>query len=258
VRYLRRQSERFDLHCCPGRAPKAFELKSHNKLLSVIIPTYNEAMHIAALLEVLQAQSESPVEIIVTDGGSKDNTVEIAKGFEGVTTISIGKGRALQMNAGAAAASSDILFFLHVDSTPPSSFVKDILHAIEHGAVAGCFRLQFDHDHWFLKGNAWFTRFNINGLRFGDQGLFVKKEQFLEVGGFRGDHIVMEDQEIVHRLRQQGRFVVINKKMITSARKYRQHGVFRTQAYFYLIWTLYYCGVSQQQLIRLHRRLTRK
>ena len=162
------------------------------------------------------------------------------------------------MNYGAAKARGDVLYFLHADSIPPNNFIKYIVDACERNYVSGCFYLQFDYNHWFLKANAWFTRFDVNAVRFGDQSLFVVKEVFNKCGGFREDLYMMEDQEIIHRIKKFGRFIVMNDVVITSARKYHDNGIYRTQAIFFRIWFLYYIGCPQERLLKLHKRLVRK
>ena len=99
--------------------------------------------------------------------------------------------------------------------------------------------------------NCWFTPFNVNAVRFDDQNLFVRKEIFKNAGGFREDLLMMEALEIIHRLKLQGRFIVLNGKVITSARKYLDNGIYKMQFIFYTIWMLYYLGFSQQYLIQL-------
>ena len=116
----------------------------------------------------------------------------------------------------------------------------------------------FRSSHWFLKANAWFTRFNINAVRFGDQSLFVTKEVFQKSGGFREDLLMMEDQEIIHRIKKYGRFKVMNDYVTTSARKYLDNGIYRLQAIFFRIWFLYYLHYPQERLLKLHRKLVRK
>jgi rSAM/selenodomain-associated transferase 2 len=229
------------------------------QLISIIIPAYNEADQIAATIRKTQAaKGPCPVEIIVVDGGSNDGTPEIASGSGAITLRSKRKGRAAQMNAGASAAKGGILYFLHADSIPPKGFSSYILEALQGGAVSGCFRLAFDYSHWFLAANSWFTRFNVNAVRFGDQSLFVTREVFQKTGGFREDLLMMEDQEIIHRIRKHGKFRVMNDVVITSARKYIDNGVYRMQGIFYTIWLLYYLGYSQERLLKLHRKLIRK
>lgn len=228
-------------------------------MLSIIIPTYNEAEQIVqTIASVKTAAGNYEYEIIIVDGGSNDATVFLAKSNNATTIISNKKGRAAQMNFGAANASGDVLYFLHADSIPPENFTTYISDALHKNYSSGCFRLQFDYNHWFLKANAWFTRFDVNAIRFGDQSLFVTKDVFNKCGGFHEDSCMMEDQEIIHRLKKFGRFIVMNNVVITSARKYHDNGIYRMQAIFFRIWFLYYMGYSQEKLLKLHKRLIRK
>ncbi len=229
-------------------------------MISIIIPTYNEEARIADTIQKLQHNNFDGLlkEIIVSDGGSKDKTVAKAKDAGAEVIISLKKGRAAQMNYGASASKGDVLYFLHADSIPPQNFAKDILSAIKKNYSSGCYRLQFDIDHWFLKANCWFTRFNINYIRFGDQSLFVTKQVFEKCGGFNEKLFIMEDQEIIHRIKKYGKFTVINAAVTTSARKYLDNGIYRMQAIFFRIWFLYYMGYSQEQLLKLHKKLIHK
>ncbi len=228
-------------------------------MISVIIPAYNEEAHIKITIQRLWDNDKQNLilEIIVCDGGSVDNTIAIAQSV-GVAVIQSPKGRAKQMNAGASIAQCAILYFFHADSIPPQRFTTHILDAYKAGATSGCFRLAFDYDHWFLKTNVWFTRFNVNAVRFGDQSLFVTKNVFQMAGGFREDLLMMEDQEIIHRIKKHGKFKVMNYYVITSARKYLDNGILRMQGIFYRIWAMYYLGYSQQEMLKVHRRLIRK
>ncbi|OQP60243.1 TIGR04283 family arsenosugar biosynthesis glycosyltransferase [Niastella populi] len=227
-------------------------------MISVIIPAYNEEAHLKTTIEKLWDLDEENLiqEVIVADGSSEDGTVSIAQSA-GVKVVTGDKGRAKQMNRGASAAKGKILYFLHADSIPPKRFSTDIVNAHSKGYQSGCFRLAFDHDHWFLKANAWFTRFDVNAVRFGDQSLFVTKKLFENAGGFREDLLMMEDQEIIHRIKRHGKFKVMNDYVTTSARKYLDNGVFRMQRIFYRIWALYYLGYSQEKLLEMHRKLIR-
>lgn len=228
-------------------------------MVSIIIPTYNEAGQIAHTISKIKAAAgNNEIEIIISDGGSNDETVSIAAACGINTVISNKRGRAAQMNKGASIANGNILYFLHADSIPPDSFTDYIFKTTEQGAISGCFRLAFDYDHWFLKANAWFTRFNVNAVRFGDQSLFVTKEVFEKCNGFREDLWMMEDQEIIHRIKKFGKFLVMNDVVTTSARKYLDNGIYRMQAIFFRIWFLYYMGYTQQYLLKLHKRLIRK
>ena len=228
-------------------------------MFSIIIPTFNEADQIAQTISKTHAANgKHEAEIIVVDGGSIDNTIEIAQQCGAIAVKSERKGRAAQMNTGTSIAKHELLYFLHADSIPPNAFTTQILAAYQNGVKSGCFRLTFDHEHWFLKANAWFTRFDVNAVRFGDQSLFTTKEVFHKAGGFKEDVIMMEDQEIIHRLKKHGRFKVMNDYVTTSARKYLDNGVYRMQGIFYRIWAMYYLGYTQQQMLNVHRRLIRR
>ncbi|MGZ8559235.1 MAG: TIGR04283 family arsenosugar biosynthesis glycosyltransferase [Chitinophagaceae bacterium] len=228
-------------------------------MISIIIPTYNEADQIEQTISRIQVnKGPHPIEIIVVDGGSNDQTISIAEKCGAITLLSEKKGRAAQMNIGASLAKGEIFYFLHADSLPPENFANHITGAVNKGYSCGCFRLRFDLSHWFLKANCWFTRFNINVVRFGDQSLFVTRDVFNKCGGYNESLQIMEDQEIIHRIKKHGKFKVMNAAVTTSARKYRDNGIFRMQAIFYRIWLLYYLGYPQEQLLRLYQKLIRK
>jgi rSAM/selenodomain-associated transferase 2 len=228
-------------------------------MISIIIPTYNEADQIAGAIGKLKdITADGDVEIIVSDGGSTDQTRQLAKDSGATVLRSKKKGRAAQMNAGAAIAKSDMLYFLHADTVPPEGFLTDIINASAQGYDAGCFMLAFDHSHWFLKANCWFTRFDMNALRFGDQSLFVTKVAFEKAVGFCEQHLVLEDQELIKRLRKIVRFKVIKKAVTTSARKYLENGIYKTQGVFFFIYFLYRIGFSQQKLVNIYKKLIRQ
>ena len=229
-------------------------------MISIIIPTHNEEENIAeTILEIKKRDTANLIsEIIVSDGQSTDETTSIASNAGATVVVSPKKGRSAQMNFGASIAKGEILYFLHADSIPPKIFTKNIVDAFKKNYVAGCFRLAFDYDHWFLKANCWFTRFDVNAVRFGDQSLFVTKDVFEKCGGFDESLLMMEDQEIIHRIKKNGNFIVMNNAVITSARKYLDNGIYRMQTIFFRIWFLYYLGYSQEYLLKLHKKLIRK
>jgi rSAM/selenodomain-associated transferase 2 len=229
-------------------------------MISVIIPVYNEEGVIGNTVRYLKTVSESEhiKEIIVVDGGSCDNSVAEAEKEGALVIRNTRKGRATQMNEGARVAKGSILYFLHADSIPPGCFATDITEAVKNGFPVGCYRLRFDLDHWFLKVNTWFTRFDINAFRYGDQSLFVTKEIFFKASGFSEKHVVMEDHEIIRRLRRHGNFIIVPKEIITSARKYVANGVFKMQGVFYLMYFMYRLGWSQEKLVAIFGKLVRQ
>lgn len=242
--------------------PPAFNLPAQTAgLVSIIIPTYNEAAGIEALLHHLRqagTAADAAVEIIVADGLSTDATAELACRAGAQVVACPRKGRAVQLNYGARQATGDILYFLHADTLPPVGFLSDIRQAVAAGYGCGCYRLAFDEPHWFLQANAWFTRFDVDAVRFGDQSLFVTRAVFEQAGGFREKLLIMEDQEIIGRLKQHTRLRVLPGPIVTSARKYRANGVFRLQGAFVLLALLYYLRVPQAMLLRLYRKLIRQ
>jgi len=229
-------------------------------MISVIIPAYNEEEHIKATIQrVWHYDNDNLVkEIIVVDGGSSDATVTIARS-EGVrAVVSHKKGRAAQMNYGATIATEKIFYFLHADTMPVMGFTGDIRQALEDGYDAGCFMLAFDHPHWFMKANCWFTRFDVDAFHYGDQSLFVKCDHFQNAGGFCEKHIVFEDFHMITQLKKRGRFTIVKKRVITSARKYLDNGIYKTQGVFYLMYFLYKLGLSQPRLVATYKRLIKQ
>ena len=228
--------------------------------LSIIIPMLNEAGHIGPLLQALhELGAFAPeVEIIVVDGGSHDASVkEATQAGANAVVISPRQGRAAQLNYGARQARGRMLYFLHADSYPPPTLLADLKQALTAGYGSGCYRLAFNDRHWFLRLNAWFTRFDWNWVRFGDQSLFVRREVFAQAGAFDETLRVFEDQEIISRLRRHGTFIILPGAVTTSARKYHDNGVYRLQLIFGLLCVLYQLGASQTQLVRVYKRLIR-
>lgn len=223
--------------------------------LSIIIPTYNEEAVIQRLLRYLQERVSPGTEIIVADGGSTDATRHMAAAQGAQVLYCPSKGRGTQMNAGAAASTGDVLYFLHADTFPPDAFETHIKQAVQQGAGSGCYRLRFDLPHWFLRLNAWFTRFDVDAVRFGDQSLFVRRDVFVSQGGFDERLLLLEDQEVIGRLRKKGRFVVLPQQVVTSARKYEEVGVYRLQGSYYLLYFMYRMRVPQQRLVQVYKWL---
>ncbi|MHC4277532.1 MAG: TIGR04283 family arsenosugar biosynthesis glycosyltransferase [Planctomycetota bacterium] len=218
---------------------------TETELVSVIIPTLNEQDSIAATLKAVKDQ-DGGLEIIVVDGESRDDTCDIAGRY--ATVINSRRCRAVQMNTGARYASGGILLFLHGDTTLPQGALMTIREALRApGVVAGSFSLRFDTPHRFLRSLTFFTRFSWWWARYGDQGLFLRRETFEALGGFK-EIPIMEDVDIIWRLRRLGRLHIIQNQVVTSARRYLRSGVFRQHALNFFLVVAYYLGVSPDRL----------
>lgn len=234
-------------------------MSGEKPVISVIIPVYNEADGIDGFLREAEkmAANDGSLEWLIVDGGSTDGTVAVVKKAGFPVLISPRKGRAAQMNHGASQSKGGILYFLHADTIPPLGFPEKIRNAVKDGAESGCFRLAFDEPNPVMRLYAWFTRFDLLPFRFGDQSLFVLRTLFQRLDGFRNDHILMEDNEFIRRLRKHGNFRLMPDEVVTSARKYRENGFVRLQIIFTIIFFLYYAGVSQETLVAIYRDLVR-
>lgn len=224
--------------------------------ISVIVPTYNEEGNIKKLIMHLKKISTTNVlEILIIDCGSTDKTVEIAKKLDVQTIISDCKGRAVQMNLGAKVAKGDILHFIHADTLPPVSCFDDVIEAIEEGYEMGCFTYKFDSNFLLLKINSYFTRWDKIWSRGGDQTLFIEREVFEKLNGYRKDYLIMEEYELIERARKKYNFKIIKKDAIVSARKYKKNGYLRVQLANLLAFRLYRRGAPQEQIVNTYRRL---
>ncbi len=220
--------------------------------ISIIIPTLNEERCIAQTLQAIP--SSDRVEIIVADGGSCDRTLEIA-GRQGARVLKVPGGRARQMNAAARQARGEILLFLHADTRLMagfSSFVPETLAGKK--VVAGAFRLRIDASGWGFRliervAN-WRSRFLHTP--YGDQALFLSRQTFREVGGFP-DLPIMEDFELVSRLRRKGRIALARQAAATSARRWQRLGLVRTTLINWGMVAGYLVGVSPARLASWYR-----
>ncbi len=227
-------------------------------MISIIIPTYNEEKSISDLLGHLckGISGLDGAEIIVVDGGSQDNTVDVVRSC-GITCIpSKRKGRAAQMNTGAEHATHNTLYFVHADTIPPLSFMDDINQALRKGYKSGCYRYQFDHYPTpLLRINAYCTRFDRIMCRGGDQTLFISKKLFNSLGGFREDYMIMEDYDLIQKIQKTSSFKIIQKDATVSSRKYSENGYFRVQIANLTVFMMYFAGASQELMVHAYKNL---
>ncbi len=224
--------------------------------ISIIIPVLNESEIIGDLLQHLYLQSNPKLiaEIIVVDGGSSDQTKDIVATFQDVILLVSQKGRAKQMNEGARHATGNILYFLHADSFPPRNFDALIIKEFNKNNVAGCFRMQFDSTHWWLRLASWLTQFKWRACRGGDQSQFISASLFNEIGGYDESYIIYEDNILINELYSKKEFVVIQQKIKTSARLYKKHGIWKLQFHFWTIYVKRWFGASAKELYAYYKK----
>jgi rSAM/selenodomain-associated transferase 2 len=213
--------------------------------LSVVVPALNEASGIRAALEALAPLRARGHEVIVVDGGSSDDTVRIAQGLAD-RVMHVPRGRALQMNAGARAASGEVLVFLHADTRLPADFV------IPEFAQWGRFDVRIDGRHPLLKvvACAMNLRSRLTGIATGDQAMFVRRDVF---PGFP-EIPLMEDIALSRLLKRRAPPACLRARVTTSGRRWESRGVLRT---IFLMWSLrlmYFLGASPERLARIYYR----
>ena len=219
--------------------------------ITMILPVYNESKTIEAMMDQLDALPGN-WEILFADGGSKDDTIQ--KIGTRYRCLKSPKGRANQMNHGAANASSEILWFVHCDSRLPIDAYEQIFHAVENGAQWGCFHIGFDYHGPFMGCNTFFSnRRARKGIAFGDQGIWIKKDLFGAVGGFP-ELPIMEDYEFSLRLQQRGIPICqLPGTIITSGRRYEKRFPLITMWQMFYLRCLYRRGVDIQEIARRYR-----
>jgi rSAM/selenodomain-associated transferase 2/rSAM/selenodomain-associated transferase 1 len=222
-------------------------------LISVIIPSLNEAGHIGRTLA--SVAGKPGIEILVVDGGSSDETARIASD-QGARVYRTPATKAGQMNAGAALARGEVLLFLHADTRPPQNFGAHVRETLARpGVAAGAFRLGIDAAGGRLRfiETVANVRSRFLGMPYGDQALFMTAEMFGAVGGYP-EQPIMEDFELVRRLRRRGGIAIAPAAVATSPRRWLNVGVMRTWLINQSIVTAYLAGVSPDRLAGWYRR----
>lgn len=222
---------------------------SDSLTISVIIPTLNEEDNIRGVLEDMVEIDD--IEVIVADGSSTDGTVDICRRYD-IPIVQSKPGRASQMNTGASSSTGDILLFLHSDTRLPEGFVHLIRQAMSRkNVIAGAFRFSTDMDTWGMTVVEGAANWRSRNLRivFGDQAIFVGRNAFESIGGFPGQ-VIMEDYQLIRHLRKVGKILLLPDAAVTSARRWRDNGVFRTSLRNQLTMWLYLLGVNPERLAR--------
>jgi rSAM/selenodomain-associated transferase 2 len=221
----------------------------------VIIPALNETDNIAETL--LSIGHENNIQVIVADGGSQDNTVSIAQSL-GAKVINVLPPRSKQMNEGAAEATGDVLLFLHADTRLPKNFARLVLRSLARpGIAAGAFELRIDAPTPALRLIERIANRRSRCLRtpYGDQGIFMLSRVFHEAGGF-SDFPIMEDFELIRRLRKKGEIITLSAPILTSSRRWQNFGILKTTLINQLVIIAYYMGIPPATIARLYRRKT--
>lgn len=222
--------------------------------ISIIIPTLNEEAILRRNLS--QLRQETKCEIILTDGGSSDETLSIAKEF-GCRIVCGDSGRGKQMNRGTDIARGDIVLFLHADTFLPADFPSLIEKTLKDKSISlGCFSLQTDKNSYRMAIICFFAnlRSRFLSMPYGDQAFFTTKEQFVEMGGFPEVEI-MEDYIFARKMKKVGKIITLQEPVITSARRWQNIGPAKTTLLNQVILLAHLLGVRPKVLAKIYQRL---
>lgn len=229
--------------------------------ISIIIPVFNEEKKIKdTLTAILNHQNHEQVEIIVVDGGSTDQTVKIVQSM-GIKIYHFPqKGRANQMNFGAEKATGDIFLFFHGDTIISANFPKIIREILAQSeVVAGAFLLNINSNKKTMKFIEMMANWRsiLFSLPYGDQGIFLKRSIFEKIGGFQNLEI-MEDFDLIQRLKKLGKIRIASTCVITCDRRWQKLGVFKTTLINQLVIIGFYLGISPKKLKQFYHRERKK
>ena len=221
--------------------------------ISIIIPVENESGTIGALLDVLAPMKEC-CEVVFVDGGSGDDTVRKIQSTGFTVILSPDKGRANQMNHGVSVAGGEVLWFLHADSTPPKNAPEQISNVIGKGYKAGCFRIRFSSKNPLMLYNAIASNLRVRtrNIAFGDQGIFIRRQLFEELGGYAPIPL-MEDYQLSMDIKKAGLTFGVAKGVIkTSARRYQKYGILKTMLLMQVLQRRYRRGGDVEEIAKAY------
>jgi rSAM/selenodomain-associated transferase 2 len=223
-------------------------------LLSVVIPVRNEAQALPGLLDDLADLRATGAELILVDGGSSDGTCELALGRVD-QLLRTAPGRALQMNAGAAVARGEYLWFVHADTRVSVESLESLQGALKERPLWGRFDVRLSGPGLALQviGAMINLRSRLSGIASGDQGVFVARQHFEAMGGY-AQMPLMEDLQLCRRLKARARPRCLRPPLSTSSRRWEQHGIWRTVVLMWCLRLAYYCGASPEKLARQYQR----
>jgi rSAM/selenodomain-associated transferase 2 len=223
---------------------------------SIIIPVVHEGERIHDLIESLNhLDSDKNIEIIIVDGTEEQDTLKAIHSNNAIK-ISSEKGRAKQMNSGASVARGEVLIFLHADTELPPRALKKIHFLMEQGdRVGGAFDLGIKSDKFIFKVIATLSslRSRLNRIPFGDQAIFIQREFFNTIGGYK-EIPLMEDVELMRRIKKSGnRIWIFYDRVMTSPRRWEKEGMVYCTLRNWTLQTLYFLGISPHKLIHFYK-----
>jgi rSAM/selenodomain-associated transferase 2 len=231
-------------------------------MLSIIIPIYNEEKNLPTQLTFLQGKAKQlPIEIVISNSpDTTDKSPSICKQFSRVKFFeSDTKGRAIQMNYGASKATGDILLFLHADVKLPDDFYEQVTQAIMEGHKMGFFSYKFDRSTFMLNVNSYFTKNDGVFAGAGDQCQFFTKETFEKLGRYNEEFCIMEDFEMMDKVRKQNiPYTIVQSKATVSARKYNKASWLEVNAINGYVFLLYKLGKKPRKLREVYKGLLRE
>ena len=240
-----------------GKCMAYIRHKTGDCKISIIVPVLNEQGQINSFIDKIKDQDfDDYFEIIIVDGDSQGGTINTIRD-NSVLCITSPEGRGRQMNAGAAAASGEILIFLHADTTLPDGALDKISLALQDmDYVGGAFDLKIDSDRLFLKyiSARASLRSRWNRIPYGDQAIFIRKKYFDQIGGYK-EIPLMEDVDLMRRIKKDGKKIfILPDKVITSARRWESDGVLYTTMRNQILVRLFYLGISPHRLAKYYWR----